>query len=323
MRRVPPVHREQRGERPWAAAARIAQARGRCVTLGELTTCGISPNQVTRAARAGLVTRVHRGVYALGPPRLSPDERLWAAYLAAGPGAVVSHNSARALLGIRPWTGPPHITAPTRKRPLRGVFLHIGSFSSAETGCGQVASRRGRRCTAPARTLADCALVTDHTALMDDIDMAIGNELITFAELEASLATMPGHNGLRRLACALAELADDPGAGRTHGEMELIFKRKFRALTHLPAYLRNHRLTLPDGRVVVPDVYFPGERVWIELDSRRWHEQRRAMDSDRRRDQRAMALGYLTFRITWRQLLREWTPVSADLQATVALRAPA
>lgn len=79
-------------------------------------------------------------------------------------------------------------------------------------------------------------------------------------------------------------LIGDPGAGRSHSEMERLFARLAAQLRGLPPYLRNHRLTLPDGRTVVPDAYFPDERAWIELDSRSWHQQRRAMGDDRRRD---------------------------------------
>jgi hypothetical protein len=44
------------------------------------------------------------------------------------------------------------------------------------------------------------------------------------------------------------------------------------------------------------------------------------MDADRRKDQRAVSLGYVPFRITWRHLVREWPAVSRDLLATLVER---
>lgn len=265
--------------------------------------------------RDGHAARVHRSVVVLGPARLTPHERLWAAYLAAGPGALASFCSARALLGVRDWTGAPHVTSPTQRRPLRGAFLHVGTIPAA-----QVAHRGGMRLTGPARTLADCALLCSQAELVDDVEAAVGKGLVTFAGLERGLARLRGHHGVGRLAAALGVIADDPGAGRTRSELEALFRRRLRTLTGLPPYVRNQPLALPDGTVVVPDVLFPVECVWLELDSRRWHEQRRAMDADRRRDQRAAALGFLPFRITWRHLVREWREVSADLLEVLARR---
>ncbi len=90
----------------------------------------------------------------------------------------------------------------------------------------------------------------------------------------------------------------------------------------LPPDRRNATLKLAEDFVVSPDVLFIAERVWTELDSRTWHEQRAAMDADRRKDQRALANDYAPFRFTWRHLTREWAENSADLLATLAARRP-
>lgn len=293
MAYISPASRDRGAEPPWQRAAAIAQRQGRSVTIEQLRACGLTGNRVTRAVRAGHVARVHPRVYVLGPARLTPDEARWAAYLAGGPGALVSHNSARALLGIRPWTGAPHITTPSRHRPLRGAFVHTGRVSREH-----MTSRSGMRLTGIARTLADCAPLTPLDALIGDVETAIDKDLITFSGLADAIRTLRGHHGLARLSAALGDIADDPGEGRSHSEMERLFARLAAQLPGLPPYVRNRRLTLPDGRTVVPDAYFPDARAWIELDSRTWHQQRRAMDADRRRDQRAMSLGYLPYRLT-------------------------
>jgi very-short-patch-repair endonuclease len=53
------------------------------------------------------------------------------------------------------------------------------------------------------------------------------------------------------------------------------------------------------------DFLWAAERVVVEVDGHQFHGQRRAFESDRRRDQILAARGYRVMRITWRQLQDE------------------
>lgn len=128
--------------------------------------------------------------------------------------------------------------------------------------------------------------------------------------------------GAGRLRRALRHAVDDPGQGRTHQELEALVMTRMRRLPGLPPYGRNALVQLSGGRVAKADVLFTGLGVMLELDSRTWHEQRLAMDSDRRRDQQALAAGIVTFRITWRHATTEWDAVAADLMATLTTSRP-
>ena len=61
---------------------------------------GIRGSAVTRRVRSGRLHRHYRGVYSVGHHRLTHEGRLMAAVLASGPGALVSHRDAAALLGL-------------------------------------------------------------------------------------------------------------------------------------------------------------------------------------------------------------------------------
>lgn len=115
----------------------------------------------------------------------------------------------------------------------------------------------------------------------------------------------------------MAAVRDDPGKGRTRSELEELVLLKLRDIPGLPPYERNAPVELGGDRRANADLYFSDRRVMVELDSRTWHEQRLAMDSDSRRDQQAAAVGVLTFRITWRHVTSEWDDVVADLVATL------
>src|SRR3954454_5064118 len=67
----------------------------------------------------------HRGVYAVGHRRLTRNSRLWAAVLAAGDDAVLSHRSAAGLHGLRADNSMRiDVTVPRRPRPRGGITLH-------------------------------------------------------------------------------------------------------------------------------------------------------------------------------------------------------
>ena len=178
----------------------------------------------------------------------------------------------------------------------------------------------GLPATAPARSLLDSATILGLEPLEVAVADALADHKVSLAKLDEILAASIGHHGRPVLAAALASIRDDPGRGRTHGDMEKLFRPMLAALPDLPPYVRNAHLELSPGEIVKPDVWFPTVRVWLELDSRRWHEQRRTMDADRRKDQRAVALGIAPFRLMWRHLVHEWPAVSRDLLATLAVR---
>lgn len=311
-------HRGSRGIRllPWQAVAQRAARQAQVISVAQLRACGISPDGIDRATRAGHLHVIHRGVRAVGTARLTPDGRLWAAVLAVGKGAGIVNDTAAALDGFRPLEGPIHIAAPQQRRAHRGVVVHcIPGLQPA-----WIHRRHGLPVLRPAHALLDIAAVLDEDALAIALNEALALPVVRLAELDAVLEARPGHHGRGRLAAAVAEVRDDPGAGRTHSELEDLVLLLLRGMPGLPPFQRNQFLKLGGGRTAKADVLFPGPGVMLELDSRKWHRQKRAMDSDRRRDQQALAVGIITFRITWRHATQEWPAVSADLVATLRSR---
>jgi hypothetical protein len=78
----------------------------------------MTPDEVTWRRRAGRLTPVHRGVYAVGHPALTDDARMRVALLAAGPNAVASHGTAAAIWALTPaLPAVQHVTHPRRSPP--------------------------------------------------------------------------------------------------------------------------------------------------------------------------------------------------------------
>src|SRR4051794_7091951 len=97
---VDPAYQRQRRTRLFALAE-IAEKQWGVVSAHQLAELGIGRGAVAHWLSSGRLHSVHRRVYAVGHRRLTRNSRLWAAVLAAGDDAVLSHRSAAALHGLR------------------------------------------------------------------------------------------------------------------------------------------------------------------------------------------------------------------------------
>ena len=144
-------------------------------TSRQARDCGYSWALLSHHAATGRFVRARRGLYRLRDYPSSTHEEVMAAWLAAGPGAVISHESALAILGVGD-TVPDriHVTVPRSSRGSRrprGVAVHTSEQSLPPY---DVVVRNGMRVTAPVRTIID---VTRAGLGPDLVSQAI-NELI-------------------------------------------------------------------------------------------------------------------------------------------------
>lgn len=104
--------------------------QSRVVTRRQALSHGVSRKAVSRRSKSGAWQRLQRGTYAAFsgvPPR---EARLWAAVLRAGPGAVLSHETAAEVHGFIDKPGSKiHITVPANRKPaesgrIPGVVIH-------------------------------------------------------------------------------------------------------------------------------------------------------------------------------------------------------
>lgn len=108
-------------------------------------------------------------------------------------------------------------------------------------------------------------------------------------------------------------LAEAPGYTRAEAE------RRLRSLLLKAQFPRPDFSARIEGHDA--DVVWPEHRLILEVDGYARHSSRRAFEADRRRDQ-APAAGYVTVRVTWRQLTQEPEAVIARLAGALALRSP-
>ena len=187
-----------------AELARLSEAQHGVVTREGLLAAGLDADQIDYRVKVGRLRRVHRGVYAVGHVPQLPLARAMAAVLACGPGAVLSHRWAAALLEILShWRAPIDVTAP-RPHRLRGVRVHRSRTLTPR----DVTVHCGIPVTTPVRTLLDLAEVLDRAALARAVNQAQVLRLVRLEDLAAPLARSRGRHGARHLR----ELVDRPSA---------------------------------------------------------------------------------------------------------------
>jgi len=251
--------------------AALAVVQHGVVERRQLAALGLGDGAIAHRVRAGRLHRVHRGVYAVGHPRLSRQGQWLAGVLACGAGAALSHRSAAALWGIRGSDrARVDVIRPTSGHAREGIDVHRSALERWERTVVDAIP-----VTTVARTLVDLGQVLDARALERAFDEAEHLRLLDAAALEDVLARAAGRCGAGILR---ARLADDRSA-HTRSELE----DRFLALCGRAGLSRPgvNRHVWAGGRLVEVDFLWAQRRLVAEADGRAAHGTRAAFERDR------------------------------------------
>jgi very-short-patch-repair endonuclease len=276
---------------------RIASAQDGVVATHQLKAAGLSKRAIAHRVDTGLLCSLHRGVYACGAIS-GPWFDEWAALLACGARAVLSHATAPALYDLRARPAIVHVTRSSASSRHRGVLIHRGRLEPEE-----IRIVHGLRVTSPARTLQDLA------PSMPAVELARLVEEMQVRGLIEDVDVMPNRPGAPKLRAAAAQSAE-PSMTRSEAERRLL------------ELIRAARLPPPQTNVTVGrhevDMLWSAERLIVEIDGFAFHSTRAAFERDRIRDAELQALGYRVLRITWRRLVDEPHAVVAIIAAALS-----
>lgn len=292
----------------------LCRRQGGAVSRAQLLALGVDDDRIHRFVRQGWLVRVRQGIYRVGA--LTPDGVLWAALLAMGPEATLTHRTAgheHVVLRARP-TSTVDVAAPTHRRPRRGIRTHTARLDPRD-----VTTRRGLRFTTVSRTLLDLAAQLPEPQLQAAVDEARVQRRLHRPAIEATFARAPGHHGIGALRRAIAR--HDRGRGVPIGAFER------RAIGFLrdhdfPPYVRNFTVKVA-GEPFVLDVVWIEHRVGLEFDSRGFHDNEPSFAKDRRRSRRLGAVGWHVVRATWIDLDERPDELAADIRALLRARSVA
>jgi hypothetical protein len=272
------------------------------VGLSQLRELGLSARAVQHRAARRRFHRIHRGVYAIGYPKLTGHGQWMAAVLACGPRAVLSHRSAAGLWGLRPDNRlKSDVSLPS---PSARIKQAIEVHRSVTLTPDDVTTVEGIPCTTLARTLVDLGDVVNRRAVERAVEQAEVLRLFDLREIERAIERAGPRRGTGLLSSVLDDLN---GPTLTESELEEAFLALCRAAA-LPTPEVNAWMTLPNGSAIKVDFLWRDERLAVETDGHPFHRTRQSRERDTKRDQLLRLAGFEPVRFTGRQvaLEKEW-----------------
>jgi Transcriptional regulator, AbiEi antitoxin len=268
------------------------------VTRQQLLELGLPAQTIVRWLGNDRLSRVHKGVYAVGHRQHTAIALAMAAVLACGDRAVLSHDSAAALWGVRKWPTLPEVTAPYDRRRT-GIRTHRTQTLITK----DVRRHRNIRVTSPSRTILDIQDRLTDKQLTRAINELRLQEHLKAAELDRLLSNS---TRIRNLI--------DPNQKPTRSGKEDDFV----------AFCQRYGLPTPTINTTLfgheVDALFPAEKVIVEIDHWDTHKSRASFESDRERDATAAEHGYLTIRVTTARLAATPTREAARLHRILESR---
>jgi hypothetical protein len=264
------------------------------VSRQQALDAGFTEKAIECRLRSGAWRRLYLGVYATFTGDLSRDARLWAAVLWAGPGVVLSHETAAEIQhltdkpSLRIHISVPEEQHPGRRKKTRGVVIHRSRGLVAEWQPPW---------HLPRTTVEDTVLDLIAAArTFDDaygwISAAVGRRLTTPELLEKALATRSRMRWRGWVTAALQDAADG-----VHSPLERRYVRGVERAHGLPPARRQARRRHGSGNRYLDNLYEPFG-LCVELDGNAAHPAEGRW-RDIRRDNANLAQGARTLRYGW------------------------
>ena len=283
-----------------ARLALLATRQAGAFTYLQATEIGFPHSTISRRIASGAWQRLHPGVYSAGGAHLSRQLELWAAVLAAGHGAVLSHESAAIAHGAeRLPLHPITLTNPHGSHQrIEGVVVHqIDDLTSSHC-----TKWNGLPVSTPARAIVELGATQGAEVIGRVADDLVHERRTSYVAIASVLAAVarPGKPGIAKLAVVLDERSD--GYVPPASELE---RSLFAALDAggLPPPVRQLPLPGRDGIRGIADGGYLDALMVLEADGRRWHTRVEAARKDRERDARVVRAGWVPLRFVYEQIV--------------------
>ena len=245
---------------------------------------------------------------------MTRDARLWAAVLAAGPGAQLSHETAAEINRLTDRRSPfIHVSIPAarRVRPPHGVIIHLSSHLS-------LGWRFARGI--PPHTFAE-ETVVDLVHAATDLNDVIAHVTGAFAKKRVSQGRLTEVAAARKKLRWRGELGEiiAAGAGGAHSVIEYRYDRDVEQAHGLPPAAKQVKFTKPDGSRGYRDRCYEDYGLIVELDGKQYHPaEHRGRDQDRDND--ATATVGSTLRYGWADVTGKRCESARQVHAALAKR---
>jgi hypothetical protein len=297
---------------PDAVIAEIASRQEGVVSRPQLIAGGLTHRQIDRRIASGRLQVIFRGVYAVGHRALGARGRWWAAVLAGGDDASISHFTAGHAWEVR-LSGATVIDVSVgrggrRARP--GIRFHCRDSLTA----ADVTTLDGLPITTPARTVLDLAASGVRGVKLESVVEQAEQRYLDFSDLDDLMQRCAGQPGTAALREVLGRYA--PGSLDVRSRLEAMCIELCDA----------HGIPRPSTNVVVAgrvrDLYWPHMPLVVEADSYRWHRGPSRLTEDRVRDAE-LTLARIPFvRFTYDQVADQPRYVSETVRTMLGTTSP-
>jgi hypothetical protein len=281
------------------------------VSRSQALQAGLTADMIKSRVKGDRWRQIHLGVYTTFTGVPGRSAQLWAAVLSAGPGAVLSHETAAELhrLADKP-SDPIHVTVPWERHIVaaRGVRLH------RSTRAWEIAMRQ----SSPPRTFVEETVLdlSQTAASFDDVCGWITRAFARNLTDEAMLYMAMRQRRKLRWRSDLHELIA-AAAGGDHSVLEYRYDRDVEQAHGLPEPVRQAPFAQAGGRRGRRDRLYREYAVVVELDGRLAHATEDQW-RDKARDNAAAVDGMQSLRYGWTQV--RWHPCETALEVAKVLR---
>jgi len=294
----------------------VFSAQHALVTRRQAGLASLTDRQIGRLLAQGTWVPVYPGVYRHAAAPETEEQRVLAAVLACGPGAVLSHRSAAIAQGTRTFSGTlVEVSVPHRRGPEpKGVIVHrVRDLHDC-----WIHHVRGIPVTVPARTIIDVAAVAP--VLVERlVEEWLADRKVAVAEVRLALDALgrSGRRGPARVRRVLEARALGDLAGDSTDEHLIA---TVLALYGAPTPVHHH-LVRDGGDVVAElDYAFVEARLGLELLGVTVHTRPGVFRRDLDRLNRLQRLGWLILQYTPDQVrARPWA-VAREIDETRRFR---
>jgi very-short-patch-repair endonuclease len=270
------------------------------VTRQQAQHLGLPSHVIDWRLASGFLESVFHEVYRIAGMPSSWRQRVKAATLAGGDGAVASHDTARALWQLPGSSriGPIHVTIPRgHNHTVPGVIAH----EARQLEPVDITTLFGIKVTTADRTAFDLAWSLDPLDLLNLIDDITGRGLATSARMKVRSKQLGGRGvaGTKRFREVLDVWIEDGKVSMTKFERRLFTLFDGADVPRpIPQFVVRTRLGVKKF-----DYAFTPERLGLEAHSRKHHGDELIKPGDIDRHDLLTATGYRVLYVRWRDMV--------------------
>jgi hypothetical protein len=290
--------------------AQVCRRQDGALGVEQLHALGFSAHEVGRLVGGGAFVRRHRGVLLDARAPATHRGQLFAALLAFGPGAFLSHRTAAALHGLRAVNVRSiEVTVVSGHTPQhRGLIAHR---TRVTPDSDELRTRDGLSFSSVPRLLIELAPRETRAELDRLIAEAARRRMLDLERIEEMLGRHSGRPGTNALRAALAAYQPSPD---DKSGLEKAFAEWLATLPDIPAPERNVKLA---GRWEI-DFLWRAQSLAVELDGRPYHLLPADQERDRIKDVWLQRNAISIVRVTEFRFEHDRAAIEADLRHFLA-----